>query len=107
MIIRNNDKLEIIKIAKNSIKTPAQIWAFGSRVNGDAHDMSDLDLVIVPNDEKTLDSLELMDFKENLQNSNIPILIQVMDWNIIPKSFHENILNNYEIMETLIGEQYD
>ena len=101
MIIRENDKLEIINIAQRTIKTSSELWAFGSRVNGDAHDMSDLDLVIVPNDKKKLDISELMDFKENLQESNIPILIQVMDWNRIPESFHDNILNNYEVMKEI------
>lgn len=98
MLIRDKDKLEIIKIAKETIKTPSQIWAFGSRVNGDAHDTSDLDLVILSNDNKKLDINELMSFKEALRDSNIPILIQVLDWNRIPKSFHENILMKYEIL---------
>jgi len=98
MIIRENDRLKIISIAEKTIKTSSQIWAFGSRVNGDAHDMSDLDLVIVPNDENHLNISELMSFKKSLQESNIPIIVQVMDWNSIPKSFHANILDNYEVI---------
>jgi predicted nucleotidyltransferase len=98
MIIRDKDKLEIINLGIQTIKTPAQIWAFGSRVNGDAHDTSDLDLVIVPDDNKKLDINELMSFKDSLRESNIPILVQAMDWNRIPKSFYNNILNNYEVV---------
>ena len=36
-----------------------------------------------------------MNFKEMIKESNIPILVQVLDWNRIPKSFHDNILKNY------------
>jgi predicted nucleotidyltransferase len=101
MLIRDKDKLEIIKIAKETIKTPSQIWAFGSRVNGDAHDTSDLDLVIVSNSNKKIDIDEFMSFKEALRDSNIPILIQVLDWNRIPESFHKNILMKYEVLVEL------
>lgn len=98
MLIRDKDRLEIIKIAKEIIKTPSQILAFGSRVNGDAHDTSDLDLVIVSNDNRRVDINEFMNFKEALRDSNIPILIQVLDWNRIPDSFHKNILIKYEVL---------
>ena len=98
LLLREKDKKEIERLAKLAIKTPSQIWAYGSRVNGDAHDTSDLDLVIVTDDEATLDIDELLDFREYLQKSNIPILIQVLVWNRIPKSFHTNILENYEVL---------
>ncbi len=98
MLIREQDKLKIIELASSSIKTPSELWAFGSRVNGDAHDMSDLDLVIVPLDDKRLDIDEFINFKDSLRESNIPIIVQVMDWNKIPKSFHDNIYRNYEVI---------
>lgn len=101
MLIRDIDRLEIIKIAKQTIKTPSKILAFGSRVNGDAHDTSDLDLVIVPN-KNHIKIDEFIAFKEALSDSNIPILIQVLDWNRIPKSFHNNILKKYEILVDLV-----
>jgi len=98
MKIRNQDKQKIEKIVQITLKTPLEIWAYGSRVNGEAHDTSDLDLVIVTKSEKKLNIKELTDFKDTLQESNIPILIQVMDWNRIPESFHKNILINYEVL---------
>ena len=55
MILREKDKIQLINIATQTIKTPSQIWAFGSRVNGDAHDTSDLDLVIISNNNQKLD----------------------------------------------------
>lgn len=98
MILRNKDKVSIINIAKKTLKTPLEIWAYGSRVNGDAHDMSDLDLAILTDSKKKLDIDELMNFKNVLQKSNIPILIQVLDFNRVPESFHKNISANYEVL---------
>jgi len=98
MILREKDKETIKLIAKKTLISSLSIWAFGSRVNGDAHSTSDLDLVIVPDDREKLDIDELMHFKNALQKSNIPIFVQVVDWARIPRSFHDNILKNYEIL---------
>jgi predicted nucleotidyltransferase len=96
MIIRQKDKDKIILIAKNTLQTPCKLLAYGSRVNGEAHDTSDLDMVLVSKDDKKIDIDELIDFKEKLQDSTIPILIQISDWYRIPQSFHKNILRNCE-----------
>lgn len=101
MKIREKDKHAIIELAKNSVKHPSKILAFGSRVNGQAHDTSDLDLVIVANDKKKIALDDLLDFKDSLQKSNIPIIVQVLDWYRIPTSFHQNILENYEVLVEL------
>ncbi len=101
MIIREKDRKSIIDLAFKTIKTPSELWAFGSRVNGDAHDMSDLDLVIVTNSSEKLNIDELVTFKDSLRESNIPIIVQVMDWSRVPQSFHNNILENYEVVAKL------
>jgi len=95
MLIREKDKNEIIKIAKNSLESKCSILAFGSRVNGDAHDTSDLDLVIKGS---KVNSNEFIKFKNSLRESNIPILIQVLNWSSIPESFQRNILKKYETL---------
>lgn len=102
MLIREKDKKEIIALANKTLKTPLKIWAYGSRVNGEAHDASDLDLVIISKDKKPIDINEFLNFKEHLTNSNIPILIQVMDWHRMPNSFHKNILSNYEELVEIV-----
>jgi len=101
MLIREKDKKNIVDIAFKTINTSSKILAFGSRVNGDAHEMSDLDLVVVSKNDEKLNIDELMNFKNSLRKSNIPIIVQVMDWGRIPKSFHNNILKNYEVMVEL------
>ena len=98
MLIREKDRELIVSLAQKTLNHPSRVWAYGSCVSGEAHDTSDLDLVIVSNDGKKVDIGEFINFKEALQNSNIPILMQVLDWNRIPESFHANILANYEEM---------
>jgi predicted nucleotidyltransferase len=104
MLIREKDKQMIIDLAKKTLNQPLEVWAYGSRVTGKAHETSDLDMVLVTNEEQELKLTDLLQFKKALENSNIPILTQVLDWNRIPKSFHQNILNNYEVMVRIDGE---
>jgi predicted nucleotidyltransferase len=69
----------------------AEIIAYGSRVGGDCHDGSDLDLAI-----KNLDKCEikLYELKEIFRNSNIPFLIDIVEFEKIPESFQKEILKN-------------
>ena len=99
MILRDKDKNAIIALAKKNIFNSYELWAFGSRINGDAHDTSDLDLVIVSQNKQKIDIDNLMSFKNDIRKSNIPIIIQILDWNRIPDSFHKNILANYEVLK--------
>lgn len=96
MLIRPQDKEQIISLAMKTLKQPCKLWAYGSRVTGEAHDTSDLDMVIISQDSSKINIRDLHNFTEALQNSNIPILTQVLDWKRIPESFHQNILANYE-----------
>ena len=57
-----------------------EVWAYGSRVNGRSHEGSDLDLVLRGPDLKRIDSGQLMDLTEALEESNVPIIVQVHDW---------------------------
>ena len=67
-----------------------EVWAYGSRVSGDAHQASDLDLVVR---SPTLERLgcEIHDLREALEESNLPILVDVHDWADLPESFHREI----------------
>ena len=49
--------------------------------------MSDLDLVLVSKNNQKIDINKFMNLKSSLTNSNIPILIQILDWNKIPEYF--------------------
>jgi len=96
--LRDKDKNAIIKIAMQTLGNNAEVWAYGSRVKGSSHEASDLDLVIKTPFNVPLLSEQLAKFKLELQESNIPINIQSLDWNAIPENFKKNILMNYEVL---------
>lgn len=99
MLLINKDKNLLLNILKNSIKTNVEVWVFGSRVSGRAHSGSDLDLVILTKNKAAIDADELEQFKQNLRKSNIPFLIDVLDWNRIPAYFKDNIRKQYEVLK--------
>ncbi len=75
-----------------------EVWAYGSRVNGTAHEASDLDIVLRSPTLKPLGP-EFSTLVDALEDSNIPIIVQVHDWARLPKSFHREIEKNYVVIE--------
>lgn len=71
------------------------IWAYGSRVGGDCHEGSDLDLVVKDFGQENAFLFEL---KDKLEESNIPFLIDVFEFDRLPKSFQEEILKKYVVL---------
>ncbi len=66
----------------------ATVWAYGSRVQGDAHSGSDLDLAISPLKNENIDIATL---KAALIESNIPFLLDIFEFHRLPKSFQDEI----------------
>lgn len=76
----------------------AEVWAYGSRVNGRPHAGSDLDLVLRGPGLEPL-GYEYVELVEALEQSNIPILVQAHDWARLPESFHREIERNYVVVQ--------
>ena len=74
------------------------VWAYGSRINGKSHPASDLDLVLRAPHLNNIDGIKLINLKSALTDSNIPFLVEVRDWSLLPKSFHEEIKKNYIVL---------
>ena len=74
------------------------VWAYGSRVSGRSHDASDLDLVLRGPDLKRISSGQLTDLTEALEQSNVPIIVQIHDWARLPESFHREIEQEYVVL---------
>ena len=73
----------------------AEIWAYGSRIKGEAHLGSDLDLVVRDfNSNKKF----LYKLKELIQDSNIPFLVDIHEFNKLSESFQCEILKDYIII---------
>ena len=82
----------------------AEVWAYGSRVRGDHHEASDLDLVArFPATEKR-DVFRLAALQEALSESNLPIIVQIVDWDGIPESFREEIRARYVVVQKAGGD---
>ncbi len=79
----------------NSYCPQAEIWAYGSRIKGEAHEGSDLDLVV-----KNFNSPDknIYDLRALINDSDIPIIVEIMDFNNIPASFQEEILKDYVVI---------
>ena len=76
----------------------AEVWAYGSRVSGESHPASDLDLVLRgPNLERLGHGFS--DLLEALEESNIPILVQAHDWARLPEIFHRKIERHYVVVQ--------
>ncbi len=65
-----------------------EVWAYGSRVDGSGHELSDLDLVIRhPGDLKQKQAVFLDELKEAFSESTLPFLVDVHDWARLPAVF--------------------
>ena len=77
----------------------AEVWAYGSRVSGRSHPASDLDLVLRGSDLEPIPASRLADLQQALEQSNIPIIVQAHDWTRLPESFHNEIEQQYVIVQ--------
>lgn len=76
----------------------AEVWAYGSRVAGGAHEGSDLDLVLRNARSATEPVSGLPDLQSALQDSSLPMLVEVHGWPDLPASFQENIKRCYVVL---------
>lgn len=77
-----------------------EVWAYGSRVNGDGHEASDLDLAVRHPSDLKKETSELWEMKEALMESNLPIRVDIVDWALIPASFQREIERAYIVVQT-------
>ena len=81
-------RLRLELLAENVPGT--EVWAYGSRVTHNAHETSDLDLVI-RNPRQLEQPLHLQKLRAALADSNLPIVVDVLDWASIPDDFRREI----------------
>lgn len=106
MLLRDKDK-EALKAIFREVAIPIEVWAYGSRINGNAHSGSDLDLVVRTPQLMPMDMDDYSALCQKITNSNIPILVDLRDWALLPTSFHQNIEANYEVLFSSIGNMSD
>ena len=77
----------------------AEVWAYGSRVNGNGHEASDLDLVVRQPADLKQETPQLGEMREAFIESNLPIRVEVVDWARLPASFHREIEQGYVVVQ--------
>ena len=83
-----------------------EVWAYGSRVNGQSHDGSDLDLVLRGPGLDEIDVSALDDFAQALHDSTIPFLVEARDWARLPERFHREIEREYAVLVEASGRSH-
>ena len=87
--------LEVIRSTIYKLYPKAKVWAYGSRVDGSAHEASDLDLAVV--DFGGLSS-DIMELRDAFRESSIPFNVDIFDYKLLPKSFQEELSKNYVVI---------
>ncbi|WP_298266416.1 nucleotidyltransferase domain-containing protein [Geobacter sp.] len=77
----------------------AEVLAYGSRVNGTSHDGSDLDLVVRNPVEPGRSYPRLNELRRAFSESNLPILVDILDWAAIPEEFRAEISEKMETVQ--------
>lgn len=96
ILLSENEK----RIIQNILKTHCQnakVFAFGSRVNGNAKPYSDLDLIIQSDDELTLSNLAIL--KDELSNSSLVFKVDICDWASLSDGFKERIKDDLVLLD--------
>lgn len=89
-----------LKIVCEILKTHAgnyAVWAFGSRVKGNAKKYSDLDLVIMTNHPLSFSKMAIL--KEAFDESNLPIRVDIVDWADTSETFRKIIEQNKVVIQ--------
>lgn len=92
--------LAMLRVLLQQYLPHVEVWAYGSRVNGNGHDASDLDLVVRQPGNLKQETPEVGEMREALSESNLPIRVDVVDWARIPASFQREIEQAYVVVQT-------
>ena len=74
-----------------------EVRAFGSRINGRAQKYSDLDLALVRKERINWRKLEAL--KDAFAESDLPMMIDVLDWNSISDEFRRVIEDEFTVIQ--------
>lgn len=97
MISLDATHLTIVRRILAAHMPEAEVRAFGSRINGKPSKYSDLDLVLVASERIPNERIEAL--KDAFSESDLPIQMDVLDWNAISPAFREVIEKNYEVIQ--------
>jgi len=90
--------IKYLNLIKDIIKRniDCEIRVFGSRVKSMNAKFSDLDIALVS--DSVIDEKILYKIREEISLSDIPIMVDIIDWNTTQEFFQKIILENYEVL---------
>jgi uncharacterized protein len=97
MIDLRENYLQIVKSILAGHVPGQEVRIFGSRVTGEARDYSDLDLVIMG--QQKIDRRTLYDLAEAFEESDLPMRVDVLDWQRISETFRGVIEQAYVVLQ--------
>ena len=89
------DLNEIKRILREHVPD-CEVRVFGSRISGRAKKYSDLDLALVDKEPIAISCLDAL--KESFALSDLPIRVDVLDWNRISENFRKTIEEHCELL---------
>ncbi|QCD52672.1 nucleotidyltransferase domain-containing protein [Campylobacter sp. RM16192] len=79
--------IERLKTIFKTLCPSVSVLAYGSRIKTNSHDGSDLDLAIISEQ-----NINIAKIKTAISDSNIPFLVDILSFNILPQNFKDEIL---------------
>lgn len=75
-----------------------EVRAYGSRVTGAGHEGSDLDLVVCA--RESLPAKALLHLRAAMNESALPMEVEIFDWRALPRSFQEEIEREHVVLQS-------
>ncbi len=99
MIDLKPEYLQLVRKLLDEHVPGAEVWAYGSRITGQEHEASDLDLVVRQPGNLAQPQTRLPELREALSESNLPIGVDVLDWARLPEAFRREIERAYVVVK--------
>lgn len=98
--LRDAHLLEVRRLIQTYLPNE-EVWAYGSRVNGGGHEMSDLDLAVRhPANLSARQGAALGALRAAFSDSNLPLIVDLHDWAALPKPFQDSISARHIVLHS-------
>ncbi len=95
-IILPREQLRLVENLTKKHMPGIEVWAYGSRVGGSPRRYSDLDLVAFVRQEQSAKAYAL---REALEESDLPIRVDLSLWDDLSESFREQIRRGFAVLQ--------
>jgi len=89
MINLEPDYLILVQNILKSVVPDCKVMVFGSRTNAKSKKFSDIDLAIIGKERLPLSVL--IRLKEAFSESDLPYMVDILDWNLVSPEFRKTI----------------